>query len=187
MIPTIETLRLRLRPFSLEDADSLYEIFCQEGVLRFFPNPEPPSFDRVERFIRSQLRHWDEHGFGWWAVELKDNARRALPEDARLSLIGWNGLQYLPDTDEVEVGYLLARAYWGQGLAAEGALPALGMGFEDIQLREIVGIVHPENTASIRVLEKIGMSFTRATAYFGMDVLRYAIRLQDYQTIQAYP
>jgi ribosomal-protein-alanine N-acetyltransferase len=96
------------------------------------------------------------------------------------SLIGWNGLQYLPDTNEVEIGYLLARPFWGYGLALEGALPALKMGFSDFSLAEIVGIVHPENAASIRVLEKIGMSYTQATEYFGMRVRRYAIRSQEY-------
>jgi ribosomal-protein-alanine N-acetyltransferase len=153
----------------------------QKGVLRYFPNPQPPERERVNQFIISQLNHWEEHGFGWWAVELKNTDELNVVVDTNLSLIGWNGLQYLPDTDEVEVGYLLARPYWGYGLAAEGARPAIKMGFEAFGLKEIVGIVHPENTASVRVLEKIGMSFTCQAHYFGMPVRRYAIRRLEFE------
>ena len=179
-IPTIETERLTLRPFSQDDCASLHEVLGQEGVLRYFPNQNPPALDRVEKFIEAQINHWQEHGFGWWAVNLKKPDMEALPEAGKFTLIGWNGLQYLPDTDEVEVGYLLALPFWGCGLAAEGAQPALRMAFEQLNLDEVVGIVHPENAASMRVLEKIGMRLTREAEYFGMPVRRYAIRREDY-------
>ena len=179
-ITATETDRLKLRQFSLDDAASLHEILGQENVLRYFPNPNPPAFDKVEKFISAQLKHWEEHGFGWWALELREAHKGLVDSDGNLTLIGWNGLQYLPDTDEVEVGYLLARPYWGFGLAAEGARPALKIAFEQLDLAEVVGIVHPQNAASMRVLEKIGMSFTRQEEYFGMPARRYAIRREDY-------
>jgi ribosomal-protein-alanine N-acetyltransferase len=95
-------------------------------------------------------------------------------------LIGWNGLQYLPETEEVEVGFLLSRAHWGKGLATEGAAASLGYGFERLELESIVGIVHPENAASQRVLEKLGMSRQGAAEYFGMEVYRYVIDASAY-------
>ncbi len=134
----------------------------------------PPDRARVERLIAGQLQHWAEHGLGWWAVEL----RCATGE-----LLGWNGLQYLPETDEVEVGFLLSRPHWGQGLATEGALAALRFGFETLGLSRIVGIVHPENAASQRVLEKAGLARVNEADYFGMHMLRYvavAYRRGDY-------
>ena len=161
--PTLTTPRLTLRPFTEADAEPLYRILNEEGILRYFPRPDPPDMARVQRLIAGQLRHWEEHGLGWWAVEL-----RATGE-----LIGWNGLQHLPETDEVEVAYLLSKQHWGQGLATEGAQVALRFGVETLGLGSIVGIVHPENVASQRVLAKAGLTFINEADYFGMHVCRY--------------
>ena len=73
----------------------------------------------------------------------------------------------------MEVGYLLSRRHWGQGLATEGAQAALRFGVETLQLGSIVGIVHPENIASQRVLAKAGLTFINEADYFGMHVCRY--------------
>ena len=164
-IPTLTTSRLSLRPFSEADAEPLHRILTQDEILRYFPRPEPPDLARVERLIDGQLQHWDKHGLGWWAVELADTGE----------LLGWNGLQYLPETKEVEVGYLLSRRHWGQGLATEGAQAALRFGFETLGLSCIVGVVHPANVASQRVLEKTGLTFVNEAEYFGMHVYRYVI------------
>ena len=115
--------------------------------------------------IAHQLEHWQEHGYGWWAVELTTTGE----------FIGWCGLQFLPKTEETEVGYLLGKPCWGQGLATEGAQASLLYGFEDIGLKTVVAIVHPENIASQRVIEKLGMSFTGQARYFGMPCCHYTI------------
>jgi RimJ/RimL family protein N-acetyltransferase len=164
-IPTITTSRLILRAFTKEDVEPLHRILGEEDVLRYFPNPNPPSQDQVGKLISSQLKHWAEHGYGWWAVEPRwEN-----------SLIGWSGLQFLPETKEVEVAYLLDKAFWGKGLASEAAQASLQFGFENFELESIVAIVHPENIASQRVIEKLGMSFVDQARYFGMDCYRYSI------------
>jgi RimJ/RimL family protein N-acetyltransferase len=162
-IPTLTTPRLTLRPFTETDAEPLHRILNEVGILRYFPRPEPPDLARVQRLIAGQLRHWEEHGLGWWAVELCSTSE----------LLGWNGLQYLPDTEEVEVGYLLSRRHWGQGLATEGAQAALRFGVETLGLGSIIGVVHPENIASRRVLAKAGLTFINEADYFGMHVRRY--------------
>jgi RimJ/RimL family protein N-acetyltransferase len=164
-VPSIETARLLLRPFTEEDVDPLYHILGQGDVLRYFPNPEPPSQERVHTFVQRQLAHWEEHGYGWWAVQ---------PHQQQ-ELVGWCGLQFLPETEETEVGYLLGRASWGQGWATEAARASLRYGFEELGVTSIVGIVHPENMPSRRVLEKLGMSLVNRAQYFGMDVCRYMI------------
>jgi ribosomal-protein-alanine N-acetyltransferase len=116
-----------------------------------------------------QIEHWQEHGYGWWAVErLADR-----------QLLGWSGLQYLPDTDEIEIGYLLGKPYWGRGLATESALAGLEFGFGSLALPEVVGIVHPDNLASQRVLEKIGLEFVKEAEYFGMACYLYKISKAD--------
>jgi len=162
-IPTVTTQRLTLRSFTAQDVDPLHRILAEPDALRYFPHSDPPSRERVQRLVSRQLEHWQEHGYGWWAVELQGE------------FIGWCGLQYLPETDEVEVAYLLAKPYWGRGLASEGAQASLRYGFEELGLRRIVGIVHSENKASQRVLEKSGLRFVERAHYFGMDCYRYLI------------
>ena len=89
-------------------------------------------------------------------------------------LIGWSGLQYLPETNEVEVGYLLSTAFWGQGFATEGAKASLKFGFEVHKLKETIGLTHLENTASQNVLKKCGLQYIDQKEYFGIQVFRYA-------------
>jgi len=159
------TERLILRAFRKDDVEPLVHILAEEGVLRYFPNTTPPPLERVQRLVSGQIDHWGEHGYGWWAVEL-----RARDEP----LIGWAGLTYLPETDETEVAYLLGKPFWGRGLATEAARASLRYGFEDLGIETIVGIVHPDNLASQRVLAKAGLTYVERAHYFGMDVLRYA-------------
>jgi len=169
--PTLETPRLILRPFDPSDAKPLHRILNQENILQYFPGSSSPSLGRVEALIQRQSTHWESHGFGWWAVQSKDHSE----------LIGWNGLQYLPETDEVEIGYLLSKPFWGRGLATEGARAGLCFGFEMLGLQTIVGIVHPENAASAHVLEKLGMACTGPAIYFEMDVLRYEVGREEWR------
>jgi len=169
-IPTLRTDRLTLRPFDAGDALPLYHILRQDGILRYFPTTVGPSLDRVEALVERQLAHWQEHGLGWWAVQPDDQ-----PE-----LVGWNGLQHLPETDEVEIGYLLSRDFWGMGLATEGARAGLRFGFQTVGLETIIGLVHPENARSAHVLEKLGMTCTGPAGYFEMDVVRYEIGVGDW-------
>jgi ribosomal-protein-alanine N-acetyltransferase len=167
-IPTQRTAHLILRPFDLDDVDRLHHVMNDREVMRYFPNPDPPARDQIERLIRFQLKHWEQYGYGWWAVCRADLA-------AETALIGWAGLQYLPDTDEVEVGYLLGNGHWGRGLATEAARASVRFGFAQLGIETIVGVVHPENIASQRVLEKAGLSYVERANYFGMDVYRYQI------------
>lgn len=168
-IPTIETARLTLRPFNLDDSKPLYQILSVPNVLRYFPSSDPPDLDRVEKLIERRIKHWQDYGYGWWAV---------VPHTEQ-QLIGWSGLQYLPDTDEIEIGYLLSKPYWGKGLATESAIAGLAFGFDRLGLREIIGIVHPENIASQGVLKKIGMQFVKQAHYFGMDCYQYKINSKE--------
>ena len=80
-----------------------------------------------------------------------------------------------PETDEVEIDFILDRHYWGRGFATEAGQAALQYGFNDLGLSMIVGIVHPENRASQRVLEKVGLQFIEETEYFGMACYRFSV------------
>jgi len=171
-IPTITTPRLVLRPFGQEDVAAMTRILNQEGVLRYFPATDPPAEDRVLRMIQGLIEHWQERGYGLWAVESKASGE----------LMGRCGLQYLPDSGEVEIDFILGRPAWGQGLAAEAGRASLRYGFEDMGFERIVGIVHTGNGASQRVLEKLGLVRMEQKEFFGMDCYRYAIERPAYGT-----
>jgi ribosomal-protein-alanine N-acetyltransferase len=173
-IPTMTTPRLKLRGWRMADLEPLYQILQASGILQYFPNPGPPPRDSVERLVTHQLQHWDEHGYGWWAVEPL----------ARDELLGWCGLTFLPETGETEVAYLLARPHWGRGYATEAAWASLLYGVEHVDVAQIIGLTHPDNVASQRVLLKLGMSFVEQAEYFGMQLYRYTIALADVDPTQ---
>jgi len=161
--PSIQTTHLTLRPLMESDAGVLHRIYQSQGVLRYFPNPNPPPLDKVQRFITGQQMHWEKHGYGDWGV---------VP-DGEVEIIGWAGLQFLPELDETEVGFLLDRPFWGKGYATEAALASLEFGFEHFGLDHIIALVHPENLASRRVIEKCGMSYTETLSLWGIELMRY--------------
>jgi len=164
-IPIIATPRITLRGLTLEDTDPLYTLWNNPEVSQYFPNTSPPKIETVQNIIKYQFTMWEKYGCGWWAMILSTSAE----------LMGWCGLQYLPETDETEVGYLLGQSFWGHGYATEAALASVTYGFKTLGLNEIIGIVHPENKASIHVIDKLGMTYVDRTYYFGMIVLRYRI------------
>ena len=90
-------------------------------------------------------------------------------------LIGFCGLQPLPETDDIEIGWWLARAWWGCGLATEAARAALRDAFARIGLARVVAIAQPANTASIRIMQKLGMRFERMAEPRGIPVAMYAL------------
>jgi ribosomal-protein-alanine N-acetyltransferase len=162
-IPTLSTQHLTLRPIVSADAAVLYHIYQTEGVLQYFPNPSPPSLEKVERFAANQQAHWEKYGYGNWGV---------VP-DGEKELAGWAGLQYLPELDETEVGFLLDKSFWGRGYATEAARASLKFGFEHFNLDHIIALVHPENIASRRVIEKCGLSYVDTLPLWGIELMRH--------------
>ena len=163
-IPQLLTRRLLLRGFAPGDADPLQAILAEQDVLRYFPRTEPWPLDKVKRWLAEHWRHWLEYGFGWWAVSRRKDEQ----------LLGWCGLGILDETGEVEVKYLLRPSSWGRGLATEAARQSLGYAFGEVGLSLVIGLTHPENIASQRVLEKIGLTYTNRATYFGFDCFRFA-------------
>ena len=163
--PSLQTNRLTLRPLLPGDAETLHHIYQSEGVLRYFPNPLPPPLEIVQRFVTGQQAHWETHGYGDWGI---------LPEGAQ-TIIGWVGMQYLPELNETEVGFLLDRPYWGKGYATEAAQASVCFGFKHFSLDHIIALVHSENLASQRVIEKCGMTYIETISLWGIELMRYRI------------
>lgn len=164
-IPSLQTPNLALRPLHPADAAVLHRINQSEGVLRYFPIPTPPPLEKVQRFLAGQQAHWDQYGYGNWGI---------LPEGEK-QIIGWAGLQYLPELNETEVGFLLDRPFWGKGYATAAARASLAFGFEQCSLDHIIALVHSENLASRRVIEKCGMIYVETLTLWGMELMRYKL------------
>lgn len=163
---TLTTERLKLRLFTMNDIEDLFAITNETDIFRYFPTKIGWTIEKTERSIFHQIQHWDKYGYGQLAVTLADSGQ----------LMGWCGLEFLPETNETEVGYLLSKAFWGKGYATEAAKVSVKFGIENIGLKEIIGLTDPENIASQKVLQKCGMTFTRRQVYFGMEMFRYAIQ-----------
>jgi RimJ/RimL family protein N-acetyltransferase len=151
--PRLETDRLLLRPWRpAEDLDALVALNADADVMRWVTPNRPLRRDETADFLDRVIRHWDEHGFGLWAL---------TPREADAECIGFAGLaipSFLPAIlPAVEVGWRLAPARWGRGLATEAARASIAFGFERLGLRSIVAVVDARNERSLRVTEKLGM------------------------------
>jgi RimJ/RimL family protein N-acetyltransferase len=120
--------------------------------------------DETEEFLERRIAEWATRGWSLWAVEVKGERK----------LIGYLGLappEFLPEVmPTVEIGWRLDPAWWGRGFATEGGRAALAYGFEVLDLDEIVGIYEPENRASGRVMNRLGMTPWRDATHPTLDV-----------------
>ncbi len=148
---TLETSRLILRPWRETDVAPFAEMNADCKVMQYFP--APLSYQESASLVERCQKHFDEYGFGLWAVELKETAEFA-------GFIGLAVPQFTAYfTPCVEIGWRLAAPYWNQGYATEGAQAALDFGFDQCNLKEVLSFTVPANVASRRVMEKIGMSY----------------------------
>jgi ribosomal-protein-alanine N-acetyltransferase len=155
--PEIRTARLLLRRWRPEDLDAFAALNADARVMEHFPAPlSRAESDAAAARIQA---HFDEHGFGVWAVEVVGGAGGPAPT----AMIGFAGLSRprfeVPRTASpcVEVGYRLAAEHWGHGYATEAARASLRFGFDQLGLPEIVAFTVPANLRSRRVMERLGM------------------------------
>jgi RimJ/RimL family protein N-acetyltransferase len=164
-IPILETPRLILRAFEPEDVPELHRMMNGPDVLRYFPPGAAPSYEQVERGVERFLQHWETHGYGLWAVVEREIGR----------LIGRCGLAFVEELQAVEIDFLFGNPYWGKGYASEAARAALDWSLAEHHFEKVIGIVHPENAASRRVLEKLGMICQESRQLWGMGVMVYVL------------
>jgi len=183
LMPEIETRRLRLRPMTSGDLSPLARMFADPDVMKYLPTGESRSVEETQVELSYMVDHWQQRGFGVWAVTLKDTGE----------FVGYCGLQYLHeepggvsaealrDGTDVEVVAGLAKPYWQQGIAPEATRAALRYGFETIRLDRIVAAIHPDNDASRHILHSMGMTFDDTIRYYGDDVPHLVIYRGEFQ------
>lgn len=155
-----DTPRLRLRQFTPSDQPALLRVFGDPEVMRFGDGAQPPEY--VDGWLTSCSHSYERRGYGPWAMVEKGSDE----------MIGYCGLFYYPDINgrpEVEIGYRLARAWWGRGYATEAVTAARDYAFHTLGLPRLVALIDPTNTSSIRVAEKAGMRHKGEAMLEGYD------------------
>ncbi len=170
----IETARLRLRPYMLDDLDRLTIILSNPEVMKY--SPRGPIAKGKEKQVTREIlehfiEHWEKYGFGVWAAIEKASGK----------LIGHCGLNYLPNSPEIELLYRFDQNYWNQGIATEATLASLEYGFSSAKLYKIVAIAAPEHIASRRVMEKVGFKYEKNARFYKLDVVYYSITKDEWQ------
>lgn len=153
----IETERLLLREFCQTDASGLFELNSDPEVVRHTGDLPFSSISDAGDFIKA-YNDYKKNGFGRWAVVVKDSDK----------FVGWCGLK-LNEEAFVDIGFRFFQNEWGKGYATESALACLNYGFKHLNMDEIIGRASFENKASIRVLEKLGMTFWKTDDCKGIE------------------
>lgn len=163
----LHTARTILRPFVDDDISAAFRVFGDGKVMRYaagIPDRSPvETHARLERY----MAHQRQHGFSKWAVVHRE-----------AGYIGDAGLMVLAETGEVELGYRLAEPFWGRGLASEVAAAWIDHGLGQLGLPRIIAFADPRNRASVRIMQKCGMTFDRVDNICGLDCVVYHARAE---------
>jgi RimJ/RimL family protein N-acetyltransferase len=152
------TDRLALREFRADDVESLHRLNSDPRVMRFIGDGSTGTREATELAVTRSMKYYANYpGLGVWPAEDRDNG----------AFLGWFCLKYVPRTFEIEVGYRLAPDAWGRGYASEGARAVVRYGFDELGLDRIIGLTHPDNAASQRVLQKAGLADAGWGRYYG--------------------
>ncbi|MEU2949078.1 GNAT family N-acetyltransferase [Nocardiopsis alba] len=156
--------RIRIRPFVPEDRDAAHEVYGDPEVMRYVAYGKAASPEETAAMVADYIRHQEEHGYAFWAVEEISTGR----------LIGDAGFE----AREVgaEFGYTLARDRWGRGLATEAGRLCVTVAFDELSLPLLTGVVDPANPASARVLEKLGFTPVGEREAYGRPHREYLLR-----------
>lgn len=169
----LQTERLLIRQFTCDDLDALALILADEQVMRFSVSGPLRKMQVAELLQNRIIPHYDQFGFGLYAVVDRVDER----------LIGGVGLlsQLIENEERVELTYRLAPEYWGKGLATEAAGAICQYAIEQYHLNEIISIIDPQNIRSLEVAKRVGMQFCQEATFHSLPVHIYTLdRFQPY-------
>jgi [ribosomal protein S5]-alanine N-acetyltransferase len=165
----IETKRLLLRKWTHADCDALFEIMRDARVMRYLADGKPFTLEKVRAFLAWAEEYERENGFCRWKVIEKSSGE----------IIGSCGFARPHGTEEIELGYLFAQKHWGKGYATEIARAAADYGFKKLGFREIIAMTDVENTASQKILGKIGFASRGIEVFNGEESLVFIKKKSD--------
>lgn len=168
--------RLRYEPIADRHFDGLHAMNRDPDVMRYLlGRPETP--DETRAMIARVRTRWAEWGYSWWA----------LIDAASGELVGAGGIQHLgrDRANPHEIGWRLRRASWGLGLATEAARTLADHAFTVLEAPRLCAVRHPDNTASLRVMDKLGMRFTGIEEWDGARVPVHELARADWRAARA--
>ena len=165
----LETARLLLRPFAPADRDALARLYADDVVMRHMLQGRglapAAAQERAKSNIHNFNDHWARRGHGVWAVADRVSGR----------LLGQCGLRWIPEAEATELLYLFAKTVWGRGLATEAGRAAVEFAFSHTALTGLIAVTDPRNTASRRVLDKLGFADAGEDELWERRVRRFAL------------
>jgi RimJ/RimL family protein N-acetyltransferase len=171
----LETPRLILRQFTVDDVENLCELDRDPDVMRFINGGVPTARDVIHHQVLPRfLAYYEKYtGYGFWAVV----------EKLSQEFIGWFHFRpVLDDTREIDLGYRLRQAAWGKGYATEGARALITKGFTELGTQRVIATALAANTASIRVMEKAGLQFEKKYLHdTNQEAVQYALNKEDFR------
>lgn len=163
----LETARTKIRPLTPEDAEHFYNLNQDPEVLKH-TGDDPFNTIADARIFLEHYDQFEKYGVGRMAIIHKDT----------LNFLGWCGLKYSADSDQYDIGYRFFKKYWNQGYATETSRTFIDFGLNTLKVNEIIGRAMADNAASVRVLEKLGMSFLKTFDFEGRNGVIYTIKKQ---------
>ena len=157
-----DTDRLAFREWNDDDLDQFHAICSDPQVMQFVGDGQAWARDRTGHFIQSATEMLRENGYCQWALICKADGK----------LIGYCG--FVKSDNDSEIGWRLAPEYWGQGLATEAASRVFTHGIETLGFQRVIATVQASNLASIRIIEKLGMTLVESFDRDGQEVLVYS-------------
>jgi len=145
----------------------MFELNTDPDVIRYADTPIKDLDEARQRMQEGPLSDYEKYGYGRFAVELKKTGK----------VIGFCGIKYLPEIELPEVGYRYLPEYWGKGIGTEAARACVEFAREDLGCEKLVALIIPENAASIRVAEKLGMSRGPLIHIYDVDAYQYEMTL----------
>lgn len=163
----LETPRVLLRPFCIEDVVPFAKICANPNVMRYIGDGKPISIDVIREKMQAWIKFYETQQHGLMALIFKETQE----------LIGFCGfLHQIVDGDEyIELGYRLDEPYWGKGIATEAATAVRDYAFKKLNISQLISIIHHENHASKHVAEKLGMHLMKKTHFHNVIVDIYCI------------
>jgi len=167
----LNTGRMRLRPISTGDVDALHTLWTDPDVRRYLWDDRIIPRETVEQIVAQSLTTFDTDGFGYFALELQDRADE---------LIGFCGHRRADIEGQIELLYGIHPTYWGEGLVAEAAREVLRFGFESCAFDRVIAATDTPNQQSVRVLQKLGMTFQCRREFHGLDTVFYSMTRSEF-------
>lgn len=162
----VSTERLTLRPATDADVDTLHRIWTDPGVRRYLWDDKVIEREVAAEVVAASIADWRERGYGLWVVEDRDG-------NAPIGFVGFRSSEEDP-RPELLFGFL--PTHWHRGIATEAAKAALAFAFDTLDCEEVWGATDPPNEASVRVMERAGMTFERRATLNGLDTVFFRLR-----------